>query len=198
MSELVLASASASRQRMLASAGVRFRVSAADINEAALTADLWDKGTDAAGIAAALAEQKALTVSRREKDALVLGGDSVLALGPELISKSRDLAALKELLRRLSGKTHRLISAASLARNNAIVWTHTGIAKLTMRPLSEAFLDSYLAVEGEAALSSVGGYRYEGLGAQLFSAVEGDAFTIQGLPLLAVLAALRQEGMLVS
>jgi septum formation protein len=198
VSELILASASASRQRMLASAGVRFRVSAADINEAALTADLWDKGTDAAGIAAALAEQKALTVSRREKDALVLGGDSVLTLGPEIISKCRDLAALRELLRRLSGKTHQLISAAALARNDTIVWTHTGIAKLTMRPLSEAFLDSYLAAEGEAVLSSVGGYRYEGLGAQLFSAVEGDAFTIQGLPLQAVLAALRQEGSLAS
>jgi septum formation protein len=196
MNELVLASASRSRQRMLTAAGVPFRVSAADLNETSLVADLWDKGADAGGIAAALAAQKAIMVSRRSPGALVLGGDSVLSFGPEIISKCRDLTELKALLRRLSGKAHDLISAASLARDGVEIWQHTATAHLTMRPLSEDFLDTYLATEGEILLSSVGGYHYEGRGAQLFEQVEGDAFTILGLPLLAVLAALRAQGIL--
>jgi septum formation protein len=120
----------------------------------------------------------------------------VLAFGSEIVSKCRDLKELKALLRKLSGKTHHLISAASLARDGAQIWHHTGLAKLTMRGLSEAFLDAYLAAEGETLLSVVGGYRYEGRGAQLFEHVEGDAFTVLGLPLLPVLAALRREGIL--
>jgi septum formation protein len=196
MSELVLASASASRGRMLTAAGVPFVVSAADLDETSLIADLWDKGSDAAGIAAALAEQKAVTVSRRRPGALVLGADSVLAFGTEIISKCRDLAALKMLLQKLSGKTHQLISAAALARDGAPVWRYTGTARLTMRILSPGFIDDYVATEGEAVLSSVGGYHYEGRGAQLFSRTEGDAFTILGLPLLPVLAALRDQGIL--
>lgn len=198
MSELVLASASVSRARMLTAAGVPFRVSAADLDETSLIADLWDKGSDAAGIAAALAEQKAVTVSRRSPGALVLGGDSVLAFGPEIISKCLDMAALKTLLQKLSGKTHQLISAASLARDGTPLWHYTGTARLTMRVLSGAFLDDYLAAEGETLLSGVGGYRYEGRGAQLFSQVDGDAFTVLGLPLLPVLAALRGQGILSS
>jgi septum formation protein len=196
MSELVLASASASRHKMLTAAGVPFRVSAADLDETSLIADLWDKGSDAAAIAAALAQQKAVTVSRRSPGALVLGGDSVVAFGPEMISKCSSMAALKSQLQKLSGKTHQLISAAALAQDGAVVWRHTGMARLTMRVLSTAFLDDYLAREGHALLSCVGGYRYEGRGAQLFSQVEGDAFTILGLPLLPVLAALRAQGIL--
>ena len=196
MSALVLASASASRHRMLTAAGVPLRVSAADLDETSLMADLWDKGSDAAGIAAALAQQKAITVSRRSPGALVLGGDSVVAFGPEIISKCASMAALKSLLQKLSGKTHDLISAAALARDGALVWHHTATTRLTMRVLSTGFLDDYLAAEGEGLLSSVGGYRYEGRGAQLFSQVEGDAFTILGLPLLPVLAALRAQGIL--
>lgn len=196
MTELVLASASASRQRMLSAAGVPFRVSVADLNEAALIADLWEQGMNASGIAAALAEQKAVLVSRRSPGTLVLGGDSVLAFGREIVSKCRDLKELRTLLGRLSGKTHHLISAASLARDGNQVWHHTGLARLTMRPFSSTFLDDYLAAEGESLLSSVGGYRYEGRGAQLFENVEGDAFSILGLPLLPVLLALRREGVL--
>ena len=196
MSELVLASGSASRARMLTAAGVPFHVSAADLDESSLIADLWDKGSDAAEIARTLAEQKALTVSRRSPGALVLGGDSVLAFGSEIISKCSDLTQLKRMLQKLSGKTHELISAASLVRDGAPLWQDTGIARLTMRVLSDSFLDAYLAAEGEALLSSVGGYHYEGRGAQLFSHVDGDAFTILGLPLLPVLAALRAEGSL--
>ena len=196
MSQLVLASASVSRQRMLTAAGVVFRVSAADLDEAGLIADLRAKGTDAAGIAATLAGQKAITVSRRSPGALVLGGDSVLAFGTDIISKCATLVELKTLLQRLAGRTHRLISAASLAKDGAEIWQHTGVAELTMRPFSDTFLDAYLAAGGETLLSSVGGYHYEGRGAQLFEKVDGDAFTILGLPLLPVLAALRTQGIL--
>ena len=195
MSELVLASASASRQRMLSAAGVAYRISAAAIDEGSLISDLWDKGVNASGIAAALAEQKAVMVSRRSPGALVLGGDSVLAFGQEIISKCRELKELKALLMRLSGKTHHLISAAALARDGAQIWHHVGSAKLTMRPLSEAFLDEYLAAEGESLLSGVGGYRYEGRGAQLFEQVEGDYFAVLGLPLLPLLGFLRSAGL---
>jgi septum formation protein len=193
---LVLASASTSRRRMLEAAGVAFQVSAADLNEDALTADLWDKGAGPEEIAAALAEQKALAVSRRQPGVLVLGADSILALGNALISKARDMAELKATLRRLSGQTHRLVSAAALARDGAVVWRHVDMAQLTMRVFSNAFLDAYLTSDGSAVLSSVGGYHYEGRGAQLFATVTGDSFTIRGLPLLAVLEALRTQGIL--
>ena len=193
---LVLASASASRQRMLKAAGVDFSVSAADLNEEALTADLRAEGVDAAGIAAALAEQKAIAVSRRMPGRVVLGADSVVALGDELISKSRDLAELKILLRKMAGKSHQLISAAALARDGAAFWRHVGVARLTMRLFTEAFLDAYLAAEGQAVLSSVGGYHYESWGVQLFEQVTGDSFTIQGLPLLPLLSELRVLGLL--
>jgi len=198
MTILILASSSLSRQRMLTAAGVPFRISAADLNEPALIADLWDKGASAAEIAASLAEQKALMVSRRSPGDLVLGGDSVLAFGAEIISKCHDLVQLRALLERLSGKTHQLISAAALVRDGVPVWNYTGTAKLTMRKLSAAFLDAYLTADGEALLSSVGGYHYEGRGAQLFESVEGDYFTILGLPLLPVLAALRNQGIVVA
>jgi len=193
---LVLASASASRRQMLEAAGVRFRISAADLNEDALTAGLRSQGADAAAIALGLAEQKALTVSRRMPGDVVLGADSVLALGPELISKCRNLAELRALLRKMAGKTHQLISAAALARDGRILWSQSDMARLTMRPFSDDFLEAYLATDGEAVLSSVGGYHYEGHGVQLFDTVEGDAFTIRGLPLLPVLTALRQQGIL--
>ena len=193
---LILASGSASRQRMLAAAGVPFDVRPADIDENGLTAGLLQRDVNALGIAAALASAKALAVSRQKPDTVVLGGDSVLALGTELISKCSDLGALRMLLKRLSGQTHQLISAASLARNGQEIWHHANMARLTMRPLSDAFIDSYLAAEGERVLSSVGGYHYEGRGAQLFQHVEGDSFTVMGLPLLPVLEALRNQGIL--
>ena len=190
---LVLASASASRQMLLRGAGIAFEVSPADLDEAGLMAGLQAKGTPAAGIAGALAEQKALAVSRRMPGRLVLGGDSVLAFGSGLVSKCRDLAELRALLTRLKGKRHTLFSAAALARDGRCLWSHTGQAELTMRNFSPEFLEAYLAAEGEAVLSCVGGYRYEGPGAQLFQTVEGDYFTILGLPLLPVLAALRTQ-----
>jgi septum formation protein len=193
---LVLASASASRQKLLRAAGVAFQVSPADLNESALMADLLARDMPAAGIATMLAEQKAVMVSRRMPGALVLGGDSVLDVEGRLISKCRDVGELRALLTRLAGKSHTLISAACLARDGAPLWSHVEQARLTMRPFSAQFLEAYLAQEGEAVLSCVGGYRYEGPGAQLFETVDGDYFTVLGLPLLPVLATLRAEGIL--
>ena len=196
MSELVLASSSAARQKMLKAAGVDFRVSAADINEAGLMADLVSAGHEAAAIAGALAERKAVTVSRRQPGDLVLGGDQVLGFGKQILGKSRGLADLRALLLQLKGASHTLVSAAALARDGAILWQHVETVTLTMRDFSEAFLEDYLAAEGEAVLSSVGGYHYEERGAQLFERVDGDYFAILGLPLLPVLAALRAQGIM--
>ena len=195
---LVLASASASRQMLLKAAGIAFEVSPADLNEPALMADLRARDIPAEGVAAALAEQKAVMVSRRMPGRLVLGGDSVLSFEGELISKCGSIAELKTLLLRLRGKSHELLSAAALVRDGAPLWGHVGRAHLTMREFSPEFLDAYLAAEGQTVLSCVGGYRYEGPGAQLFQAVQGDYFTILGLPLLPVLAALRAQGLLVT
>jgi septum formation protein len=198
VSRLLLASASASRQALLRAAGVDFVIAPASINEPALMQDLIAKGSEAGIVAEMLAEQKAVMVSRRSPGEIVLGGDSVLALGSEIIGKSRNLAALRGLLLKLSGTTHQLISAAALARDGAVLWRHTARAKMTVRPLGEAFVDAYLAREGEVLLGSVGGYHFEGRGAQLFESAEGDYFSILGLPLLPVLAQLRILGLLES
>jgi septum formation protein len=181
---------------MLKAAGVDFVVQAADLDEGALTKELLSQGKDGSAVALALAERKALAISRQNPGDIVLGGDSILALGNELISKSPDLTSLRGELRRLSGKTHLLISAAALARNGQLIWHHVAEARMAMRTLSDAFLDDYLAREGEALLGSVGGYHFEGLGAQLFDSAEGDYFSILGLPLLPVLKELRAQGWL--
>lgn len=196
MSPLVLASASASRQSLLRAAGVDFTIAPAEIDEPALMRGLIAAGGDGRAIAEALAGEKAAAVSRLRPGETVLGGDSVLELGPEILGKSLDLGALRALLLRLAGRTHHLISAAALARDGAILWRHTSLARMTVRPLSETFVDAYLAREGEKLLSSVGGYHFEGFGAQLFEKVEGDYFSILGLPLLEVLVALRAQGLL--
>jgi septum formation protein len=191
---LVLASGSASRARMLTAAGVDFITAPADIDEAAL----MPVDGDAGAAALALAGLKALSVSEHRPGALVLGGDSILDFEGERISKSPDVAAAKVLLTRLSGKTHRIVSAAVLARDGQVVWRQVGEGTLTLRRLSPAFIDAYLAAAAPAVLASVGCYHLEGRGAQLFDRIEGDFFSILGLPLLAVLAALRQQGLLPS
>jgi septum formation protein len=192
----VLASASASRAHLLQAAGVNFIRDPADLDEASLMAGLV--GSDAAAIAAALAQQKALHVSARHPGQLVLGGDSVIGFGEEMLSKCATLQEARALLRRLAGHTHLLVSAAALARDGVLLWTHASPCRMTMRAFSQQFLDDYIAAEGEAILSSVGCYRFEGRGAQLFDTVYGDYFSVLGLPLLAVLAALRREGHLAS
>ena len=192
MTRLVLASASASRARMLKAAGVEFTTDPADIDEDAAKS----LSRDAADIAQLLADQKALAVSARHAGALILGADQVLLFDGELVSKCPDMTAAKALLLRLSGKPHELISAATLARAGRVEWRGLDRARLWVRPLSESFIDEYLTAEGPGLLSGVGCYRMEGRGAQLFERVEGDHFTILGLPLLGLLAALREQGML--
>jgi septum formation protein len=189
-SALVLASGSASRQAMLRAAGVDFSVRPADLDEGGLVARM--AGAPAEAVALALAEAKAKAVPGD----LVLGGDTVISLDGEILSKCSTLAAARALLERMSGRAHLLVSAAALARGGRIVWRHASPVTLTVRPLSPAFLEAYLAAEGPAILSSVGCYHYEGRGAQLFEAVEGDYFSVLGLPLLPLLGALRQEGVI--
>jgi septum formation protein len=193
---LVLASASPTRQAMLKAAGVSFTTSPASLDEASLMHELIGNGADAATVAATLAQQKAVMVSRRSPHETVLGGDSVLSLGSEILGKCHDLAALKALLLKMSGRSHHLVSSAALARDGHVFWHHTARVRMAVRHLSEAFVDAYLAREGEALLGSAGGYRFEGLGAQLFEQVEGDYFSILGMPLLPVLAELRAQGLL--
>lgn len=195
---LVLASGSKSRKALLTAAGLSFIADPADLDEAGLMADLQARGSDAGGIATELAREKALAVSRRHSGRFVLGGDSVIAFGAELLSKCASLDEARILLQRLSGQTHLLVSAAALARDGALLWTHASPCRMTMRELSPQFLEDYLAQEGKAILSCVGCYHFEGRGVKLFAKVVGDYFSVLGLPLLEVLAALRREGALAS
>jgi septum formation protein len=193
---LVLASGSASRKALLTAAGIDFVADPADLDEDALMRSLRQAGAET--MARTLAEQKALTVSRRHPGQTVLGGDSIIAFDGEYLSKCASLDEARALLSRLSGQTHLLVSAAALARDGALLWAHASPCRMTMRALSPQFLEDYLAREGSAILSSVGCYHFEGRGAQLFATVEGDYFSILGLPLLPVLARLRKEGVLAS
>lgn len=196
MTGLVLASASPARARLLTAAGVAFTVHPASVDEAAMKDSLQVAGADARAVAEALAELKAAQVSAAMPDALVLGADQVLVFDGVLVSKCADLKEARALLRELRGQPHDLISAAVLCLHGAPVWRHAAAARLTMRDFSDDFLGTYLAEEGEALLGGVGCYRLEGRGAQLFARVEGDHFTVQGLPLLPLLEALRQHGVL--
>jgi len=166
------------------------------IDEARLKAEMLSTGTGAAQIAAALADAKAVAVSRRHADALVLGADQVLEFDGELVSKCADMHAARALLLRLGGKSHRLVSALALAQGGKTVWAFGDSATLTMRSFSDGFLASYLSEEGTKLLAGVGCYRLEGMGAQLFESVKGDYFSILGLPLQPLLAQLRQRGVI--
>ena len=188
---LVLASASASRRAMLDAAGVSYQSVPALIDERALEAGL--AGATGAEIAVALAAAKALAVSAGHPGSLVLGSDSLVEVGGRRFDKpaSRDDAAAH--LRLFSGETMHLHSAAALARDGLIVWQHGEAALLRVRPLSDAFIAGYLAAEWPAVSACVGVFRIEALGVQLFEHIEGSHFTVLGMPLLAVLAALRDQ-----
>ena len=181
---------------MLNEAGLKFRAVSPTVDEESLKEKLAAKKLDPASIAAALAEAKALSISANNPDALVIGSDQILVRDGELFSKAKDRAGASEALRRLRGADHQLISAAALAAGNSIVWRAQDSATLRMRRFSDAFLESYLDTEMPGILGSVGCYRIEGRGLQLFERVDGDQFCIRGLPLLAVLAALREWGAL--
>mgnify|MGYP002632215722 FL=1 len=193
---LILASKSAARRVMLTDAGVPFSVQVADVDEDAVKA-VHDPA-DAAGLAVELARAKALAVSRHDGDAWVLGADQTLSFDGGLVSKAASLEAARARLMAMRGKVHHLHSGAALARNGQVVWSGVDTAAMRVRDFSDAFLDAYLAAEGEGLLACVGSYRLEGMGAQLFEAVEGDYFTVLGLPLWPVLAELRRAGVLKS
>lgn len=192
--ELILASGSAARREMLKGAGVSFRVEVAPVDEEALKAELGAIEPD--HLAVELATAKALAVSRLHPDAWVLGGDQTLAFDGGLVSKAKSLHEARARLGAMRGRSHALHSGATLARGGQAVWSGADTATMQVRPFTDSFLDAYLDNEGEALLSCVGSYRLEGMGAQLFEAVEGDYFTVLGLPLWAVLDQLRRVGAL--
>ncbi|HJW42791.1 MAG TPA: Maf family protein [Rhizomicrobium sp.] len=196
--DFVLASGSASRRRILTEAGITFAAVLADIDEETLKGRYQREGTAASQIAGRLAEAKALAVSAARSGALVLGADQTLLFEGAVVSKCSDLAAARLLLRRLRGHEHLLVGGYVLAHGGEVVWRHRETAHLVMRNFSDAFLDGYLAAEGQGVLSAVGCYKLEGRGMQLFEKVEGDYFSILGLALQPLLAELRAQGVLQS
>jgi septum formation protein len=193
---LILASASPFRRNLLSNAGLDFEAIPADIDERAVEAPLEGTGATPEEVASVLAEAKALDVSERHPEALVIGSDQTLSLGDKVFHKPADMEAARRHLLTLSGRTHHLSSAVVLVRNGGTLWRHVGMARMTMRVLDPGFIGRYLARVGQKALSSVGSYQVEGEGIQLFERIEGDYFTIVGLPLLPLLGALREEGAL--
>ena len=191
---LVLASGSPARARLLRDAGVDFTAVRPAVDEAALKAALKADGIDPAGAAETLAEAKALQISLRAPDALVLASDQLLVCGETWFDKPQDRDNLRAQIGTLQGRWHSLWTAAVLMRGGQRFWHTRQEAKLLMRPLTPAEIDTYTAAASDAVLSCVGGYEIEGLGANLFSAIQGDTFVIQGLPLLEVLQALRDQG----
>jgi len=193
---LLLASASPYRRRLLQAAGLKFEVHAAEVDEAAVKAQLRRTATDASGVAAVLARAKAQAVSAQWPQAIVIGADQVLCCDGDLFDKPGDVAGARRQLGRLRGREHQLHSAVALAAADAMLWQHTEVATLRMRHFTDAFLERYLAEAGAAITTSVGAYQIEGLGIQLFEEVNGDAATIIGLPLLPLLRQLRARGVI--
>jgi septum formation protein len=191
---LVLASRSAARRTMLEAAGIPIEIAPADIDERGVESRAAP--TSANDAALLLAREKAKIVAVRLPGRFVVGADQTLALGRARFTKPTDRAAAHEQLRTLSARTHELHSAVAVARDGRVIFSHVDVAKLSMRALSDRFLDSYLDAAGDTVRRSVGGYQLEKLGAQLFERIEGDYFTILGLPLLQLLAFLRREGCL--
>lgn len=189
---IVLASQSASRKAMLTAAGVAHEAQPADIAERAIEAQM--AGAPPNAVALALAEAKALAVSKLRSEALVLGSDSLVEVDGRRFDKPRDRAEAAEHLRFFSGKVMRLHSAAALARGGQVVWQHAAMASLHCISMSEVFIEAYLAEEWPAVAGCVGVFRIEARGVQLFEAIEGDHFTVLGMPLLSVLGALREFG----
>lgn len=193
---LILASASPTRARLLREAGLEVESVAPGVDEDAVKRSLRLEAAPADHIALTLAELKALRVSRLRPDELVVGADQMLLCNGVQFDKPPDMAHARAQLQALRGKPHELVSAAVAARGGAPIWRETQRARLAMRPFSDAFLDEYLAAAGEDVLGSVGVYRVEGLGAQLFSRIDGDIYAVLGFPLLPFLEFLRGHGAL--
>jgi septum formation protein len=188
---LILASASPFRRMLLENAGIHFEAKAAEIDERAIESQVERQGSSPEQVALVLAEAKARNVGEAFPDDIVIGSDQTMSLGPRVYHKPRDMIEAKEHLLSLSGQTHQLNSAVVLMQGADVLWRHVSSARLSVRPLSKDFIECYLARVGEKALSSVGAYQLEGEGIQLFDNIDGDYFTILGLPMLPLLAKLR-------
>lgn len=193
---LVLASKSNIRRTLLAAAGVAVEIAPSDVDERAVEGEAPSKSP--AAVAALLARAKASAVARSRPGRLVLGADQVLALDAKRFTKPADRGAARAQLRELAGRTHELHSAIAFVQDATVLYEHVSTARLTMRTFSDEFLERYLDAAGAAATESVGAYQLEGLGVQLFDSVDGDYFTVLGLPLLAALDFLRRHGCLLS
>jgi septum formation protein len=191
---LILASQSRARQTLLANAGINFEAVVADVDERAVQQASGLSAPDE--IAALLAREKAVSVSLRQPGKYVVGADQTLALGKRLFSKPAGRAQAAEQLRALAGHSHELHSAVAVVRDGKILFAEVATARMTMRRLGEAEIEAYLIEAGEAVTSSIGAYQLEGLGVHLFERIEGDHFTILGLPLMQLLAFLRSERLL--
>lgn len=196
MSRLILASGSASRAKILQNAGLEFTVAPAHVDEDAVKDSMRAAKQSHRAIADALAELKAARVSSQYPDHLVIGADQVLSFNGWLVSKCETMRDARNLLIELRGKSHELYSAAVLSKAGAPIWRHVAKSTLTMRDFSDEFLDRYLERGGESLLSGVGCYQLENMGAQLFARVDGDYFAILGLPLIPLLSALREQGVI--
>ncbi|PDT83546.1 Maf-like protein [Sinorhizobium sp. BJ1] len=193
-SSLVLASASPFRRALLENAGLTFAARAAQLDERALERPLEEAGASPTEVALALAEAKARNVSRHFDGALVIGSDQTMSLGARVYHKPKDMAEAAEHLLSLAGETHSLNSAIVIVRDGDVLWRHVSTAHMTVRPLDRTFVERHLKRVGEKALSSVGAYQLEGEGIQLFEKIDGDYFTILGLPMLPLLSKLRELG----
>jgi len=194
---LILASTSKTRARMLEAAGLSFTTKAPGLDEVSMREAI--SGADSLGsqdVAEVLARAKAEAVSEGASGACVIGADQVLAFDDKIISKPETMEAARRQLLDLNGKTHKLHTAVAVATKGETTWAHTEVATLTMRTLSPEFIGHYLAAAGTAALDSVGAYQIESIGIQLFDKIEGDFFSILGLPLLPLLGTLRREGVI--
>jgi septum formation protein len=195
MPRLVLASGSAVRARLLKNAGLAIEVVPSTVDEDAVKRT--ERDADVEQLAMILARAKAADVAVRHRDALTIGADQILECSGKRFDKPRDRAEAASHLRAFRGKTHRLITACTIYRGRHEVWHHTTVPRLAMWDFDDAFIDDYLTRAGDGVLTSVGAYQLEGMGAHLFEAIEGDYFSILGLPLLPLLSFLRTQGLLV-